>query len=167
MVKENKFKRQVNIEKDFENQALHHKTVLNFSETCQYMNISKNHLGMLVNLKQIPCFYVHSKKLCFKRHELDVWLNENSQIANEKNMLFFLDSIFNFLQKIIFVIYHYSSNIFVAIKYNKKLTPFIAFSYIGSIGGKKLSLELNSFVAIAFVVIFLIIVERDQKRKKY
>lgn len=57
------------------------KPVLNFQETCQYLDISSSHLYKLTSKRAIPHFCPNGKKLYFKRDELDVWLLRNKQLS--------------------------------------------------------------------------------------
>ncbi len=65
-------------------QTLLLKDVLNFSEACQYLNISESHLYKLTSRKQIPHFCPQGKKLYFNRHELDGWLQQNRQTTTDE-----------------------------------------------------------------------------------
>jgi len=60
-------------------QNLLKKDVLNFSEACQYLDISESHLYKLTSRKQVPHFCPQGKKLYFNRQELDNWLQQNRQ----------------------------------------------------------------------------------------
>ncbi len=64
-------------------QNLLKKDVLNFSEACQYLDISESHLYKLTSRKQIPHFCPQGKKLYFNRHELDGWLQQNRQTTSD------------------------------------------------------------------------------------
>ena len=66
-----------NIEQMLTEQTLLKKDVLNFNETCQYLNVSQSHLYKLTSTKQVPHFCPQGKKLYFKRTELDIWLQRN------------------------------------------------------------------------------------------
>jgi excisionase family DNA binding protein len=63
-------------------QNLLKKEVLNFSEACQYLDISESHLYKLTSRKQVPHFCPQGKRLYFNRHELDRWLQKNRQITD-------------------------------------------------------------------------------------
>ncbi|MBU1013588.1 MAG: helix-turn-helix domain-containing protein [Bacteroidetes bacterium] len=65
-------------------QNLLKKDVLNFSEACQYLDISESHLYKLTSRKQIPHFCPQGKKLYFNRQELDRWLQQNRQNTNDE-----------------------------------------------------------------------------------
>jgi excisionase family DNA binding protein len=65
-------------------QNLLQKTVLNFSETCKYLDVSESHLYKLTSTKQIPHFCPQGKKLYFKRTELDDWLQRNRQSSTDE-----------------------------------------------------------------------------------
>ena len=60
-------------------QNLLQKTVLNFNDTCTYLDVSPSHLYKLTSTKQIPHFCPQGKKLYFKREEMDAWLQRNRQ----------------------------------------------------------------------------------------
>jgi excisionase family DNA binding protein len=65
-------------------QNLLQKTVLNFNETCKYLDVSESHLYKLTSTKQIPHFCPQGKKLYFKRDELDSWLQRNRQSSTDE-----------------------------------------------------------------------------------
>ncbi len=65
-------------------QNLLKKSVLNFNDTCKYLDVSESHLYKLTSTKQIPHFCPQGKKLYFKREELDAWLQRNRQTSNEE-----------------------------------------------------------------------------------
>ncbi len=65
-------------------QNLLKKDVLNFSEACQYLDISESHLYKLTSQKQVPHFCPQGKKLYFNRHELDSWLQRNRQTTTDE-----------------------------------------------------------------------------------
>ena len=73
-----------NIEKMLSEQNLLKKEVLNFSEACQYLDISESHLYKLTSRKQIPHFCPQGKKLYFNRLELDQWLQTNRKNTAEE-----------------------------------------------------------------------------------
>ncbi|MDO9580749.1 MAG: helix-turn-helix domain-containing protein [Bacteroidales bacterium] len=73
-----------NIEKMLSEQNLLKKEVLNFSEACQYLDISESHLYKLTSRKQIPHFCTQGKKLYFNRLELDQWLQTNRKNTTEE-----------------------------------------------------------------------------------
>jgi excisionase family DNA binding protein len=73
-----------NIEKMLSEQNLLKKEVLNFSEACQYLDISESHLYKLTSRKQIPHFCPQGKKLYFNRLELDQWLQTNRKNTVEE-----------------------------------------------------------------------------------
>lgn len=64
-------------------QNLLQKAILNFSETCRYLDVSESHLYKLTSTKQIPHFCPQGKKLYFKREELEQWLQRNRQNSIE------------------------------------------------------------------------------------
>jgi excisionase family DNA binding protein len=65
------------IESMLQDQNLLKKAVLNFNETCKYLEMSASHLYKLTSQKQIPHFCPQGKKLYFQRTELDQWLLRN------------------------------------------------------------------------------------------
>jgi excisionase family DNA binding protein len=69
------------IEKLITNQSLLQKTVLNFHEASQFLDVSASHLYKLTSKKEIPHFCPNGKKLYFKREELDQWLQRNRQAS--------------------------------------------------------------------------------------
>jgi excisionase family DNA binding protein len=73
-----------NIEKMLSEQNLLKKEVLNFSEACQYLDISESHLYKLTSRKQVPHFCPQGKKLYFNRLELDRWLQTNRKNTAEE-----------------------------------------------------------------------------------
>ena len=73
-----------NIEKMLSEQNLLKKEVLNFSEACQYLDISESHLYKLTSRKQVPHFCPQGKKLYFNRQELDQWLQTNRKNTTEE-----------------------------------------------------------------------------------
>ena len=73
-----------NIERLLEEQNILKKEILNFSETCLYLNVSESHLYKLTSRKEIPHFCPQGKKLYFKRSELEIWLQRNRQSTNEE-----------------------------------------------------------------------------------
>ena len=60
------------------------KTVLNFNEACNYLDVSASHLYKLTSARQIPHFCPQGKKLYFRRDELDLWLQRNRQLTNDE-----------------------------------------------------------------------------------
>jgi len=73
-----------NIEKMLSEQNLLKKEVLNFSEACQYLDISESHLYKLTSRKQVPHFCPQGKKLYFNRQELDQWLQTNRKNTTDE-----------------------------------------------------------------------------------
>jgi excisionase family DNA binding protein len=73
-----------NIERMLTEQTLLQKEVLNFSEACQYLDISSSHLYKLTSTKQIPHFCPNGKRLYFNRLELDEWLQRNKQLSSDE-----------------------------------------------------------------------------------
>jgi excisionase family DNA binding protein len=72
------------IEQKIDEQALLQKSVLNFNETCRYLEISPSHLYKLTSTRQIPHFCPQGKKLYFNRQELEDWLQRNRQSTTEE-----------------------------------------------------------------------------------
>jgi excisionase family DNA binding protein len=60
------------------------KTVLNFLEACEYLDLSQSHLYKLTSARHIPHFCPQGKKLYFRRDELDLWLQRNRQLTNDE-----------------------------------------------------------------------------------
>lgn len=65
-------------------QNLLKKDVLNFSETCHYLDLSESHLYKLTSQRLIPHFCPQGKKLYFNRHELDGWLQQNRKVTRDE-----------------------------------------------------------------------------------
>ena len=65
------------IEKLLETQQAMQKQVLNFNDTCIYLELSQSHLYKLTSTGSIPHYKPNGKKLYFKREELDTWLLRN------------------------------------------------------------------------------------------
>ncbi|MBK7888407.1 MAG: helix-turn-helix domain-containing protein [Bacteroidetes bacterium] len=72
------------IKKAIEEQGTFFKPVLNFEETCKYLQFSRSHLYKLTSRKEIPHFCPSGKKLYFNREELDHWLQRFRQKATEE-----------------------------------------------------------------------------------
>ena len=70
------------IEKLLETQQAMQKQVLNFNDTCIYLELSQSHLYKLTSSGSIPHYKPNGKKLYFNRQELDNWLlrNRNNSI---------------------------------------------------------------------------------------
>ena len=64
-------------EKLLETQQAMQKQVLNFNDTCIYLELSQSHLYKLTSTGSIPHYKPNGKKLYFKREELDTWLLRN------------------------------------------------------------------------------------------
>jgi len=73
-----------NIETMLQQQNLLQKDVLNFNETCTYINISASHLYKMTSQKLIPHFCPNGKKLYFQRSSLDEWLLRNRQDSSDE-----------------------------------------------------------------------------------
>lgn len=65
------------IEKMLKTQQTIQKQVLNFNETCTYLELSHSHLYKLTSTGAIPYYKPNGKKLYFQREELDQWLLRN------------------------------------------------------------------------------------------
>ena len=65
------------IEKMLKTQQAMQKQVLNFNETCTYLELSHSHLYKLTSTGAIPYYKPNGKKLYFQREELDQWLLRN------------------------------------------------------------------------------------------
>lgn len=65
-------------------QTILKKEVLNFRETCRYLDISASHLYKLTSQKLIPHFCPQGKRLYFNRLELDTWLQRNRQTSADE-----------------------------------------------------------------------------------
>ena len=72
------------IENLIEEQSILKKDVLNFSETCKYLGLSKSHLYKLTISKSIPHFCPQGKRLYFKRTDMDDWLLRNRQDTQDE-----------------------------------------------------------------------------------
>ena len=72
------------IENLIEEQSILKKNVLNFSETCKYLGLSKSHLYKLTSSKSIPHFCPQGKRLYFKRTDMDDWLLRNRQDTQDE-----------------------------------------------------------------------------------
>lgn len=65
------------IEKLLKEQQTMQKEVLNFNETCQYLEVSQSHLYKLTSSGSIPHYKPNGKKIYFQREELNQWLLKN------------------------------------------------------------------------------------------
>ena len=65
------------IEKLIVEQQIMQKQVLNFNETCKYLELSQSHLYKLTSTGAIPHYKPNGKKIYFNRPELDQWLLRN------------------------------------------------------------------------------------------
>lgn len=72
------------IEQKLDEQSTLQKAVLNFNETCKYLELSPSHLYKLTSTRQIPHFCPQGKKLYFNRQELDEWLQRNRLSTQEE-----------------------------------------------------------------------------------
>ena len=72
------------IENLIEEQSILKKDVLNFSETCKYLGLSKSNLYKLTSSKSIPHFCPQGKRLYFKRTDMDDWLLRNRQDTQDE-----------------------------------------------------------------------------------
>ena len=67
------------IEKLIVEQQTMQKQVLNFNETCKYLELSQSHLYKLTSTGAIPHYKPNGKKIYFNRPELDQWLLRNKK----------------------------------------------------------------------------------------
>ncbi len=67
-----------------ETQNLVRKEVLNFNETCEYLELSQSHLYKLTSTGSIPHYKPNGKKIYFKRIELDEWLLRNRSTSTDE-----------------------------------------------------------------------------------
>jgi len=65
------------IEKMLKTQQTMQKQVLNFNETCTYLELSHSHLYKLTSTSAIPHYKPNGKKIYFQKQELDGWLLRN------------------------------------------------------------------------------------------
>ncbi len=65
------------IEKLLIEQQTMQKEVLNFNETCHYLEVSQSHLYKLTSSGSIPHYKPNGKKIYFQREELNQWLLKN------------------------------------------------------------------------------------------
>jgi len=72
------------LEKLIKEHNLATREVLNFNETCDYLELSKSHLYKLTSQGAIPHYKPNGKKLYFKRTELDTWLLRNRFSSKEE-----------------------------------------------------------------------------------
>ena len=72
------------IEKLLVEQQTLQKQVLNFNETCQYLELSQSHLYKLTSTGAIPHYKPNGKKLYFNRPELDEWLLRNRNSTKDE-----------------------------------------------------------------------------------
>lgn len=72
------------IEKLLIEQQTMHKKVLNFNETCQYLELSQSHLYKLTSTGAIPHYKPNGKKIYFQREELDQWLLRNRMTSQDE-----------------------------------------------------------------------------------
>lgn len=77
-------KRLDKIERLLESQNLVRKSILNFNETCQYLELSQSHLYKLTSTGAVPHYKPNGKKIYFKREELDDWLLRNRSTTQEE-----------------------------------------------------------------------------------
>ncbi|MBQ0738623.1 helix-turn-helix domain-containing protein [Aquimarina celericrescens] len=72
------------IEKLLIEQQTLQKQVLNFNETCKYLELSQSHLYKLTSTGAIPHYKPNGKKLYFQRQELDQWLLRNRMDSQDE-----------------------------------------------------------------------------------
>ena len=72
------------IEKLLIEQQTMQKQVLNFNETCKYLELSQSHLYKLTSTGAIPHYKPNGKKIYFQRQELDQWLQRNRMDSQDE-----------------------------------------------------------------------------------
>ncbi|REG84555.1 helix-turn-helix domain-containing protein [Winogradskyella sediminis] len=72
------------IEKLLLEQQTLQKQVLNFNETCRYLELSQSHLYKLTSSGAIPHYKPNGKKIYFQRQELDQWLLRNRMDSQDE-----------------------------------------------------------------------------------
>lgn len=72
------------IEKLLLEQQTMQKQVLNFNETCKYLELSQSHLYKLTSTGAIPHYKPNGKKIYFQREELDHWLLRNRMDSKDE-----------------------------------------------------------------------------------
>lgn len=72
------------IEKLLIEQQTLQKQVLNFNETCKYLELSQSHLYKLTSTGAIPHYKPNGKKIYFHRQELDQWLLRNRMDSQDE-----------------------------------------------------------------------------------
>ncbi|MDX1828230.1 MAG: helix-turn-helix domain-containing protein [Lutibacter sp.] len=72
------------IEKLLQEQQRLQKQVLNFNETCKYLELSQSHLYKLTSTGAIPHYKPNGKKIYFQRQELDQWLLRNRMDSQDE-----------------------------------------------------------------------------------
>lgn len=72
------------IEKLLMEQQTLQKKVLNFNETCTYLELSQSHLYKLTSTGSIPHYKPNGKKIYFHREELDHWLLRNRSDSQDE-----------------------------------------------------------------------------------
>ena len=72
------------IEKLLLEQQTMQKQVLNFNETCKYLELSQSHLYKLTSTGAIPHYKPNGKKIYFQREELDHWLLRNRMDSQDE-----------------------------------------------------------------------------------
>ena len=72
------------IEKLLIEQQTLQKQVLNFNETCKYLELSQSHLYKLTSTGTIPHYKPNGKKIYFQREELDHWLLRNRMDSRDE-----------------------------------------------------------------------------------
>jgi len=72
------------IETMLKNQQAMQKQVLNFNETCTYLELSHSHLYKLTSTGAIPHYKPNGKKIYFQKDEIDQWLLRNKMDSNDE-----------------------------------------------------------------------------------
>jgi len=73
-----------NLQRLIVSQGIYTKEVLNFNETCQFLELSQSHLYKLTSAGTIPYYKPNGKKLYFKKSELETWLLRNRNATQEE-----------------------------------------------------------------------------------
>ena len=69
-----------------ENSMFHAKSILNFEEACDFLNLSKSYLYKMTSSGQIPHYKPQGKMLYFEKTELEKWLCQNPVKTNQQVM---------------------------------------------------------------------------------
>jgi excisionase family DNA binding protein len=58
--------------------------ILNFKQTCDYLQLSKSSLYKLTSKKEIPHYKPGGKRIYFKRSDLDEWITNGKVPTSEE-----------------------------------------------------------------------------------